>query len=160
MTILQIMGTGVVGAIVLGVVVLLITVNVQALEHKLWPRGLRWFPGAWLGLFEALHRGALRVFWPEKLAGFKTRALLRLEEYDAQWRCWAGVSADGPPVWKPWNAGRPDVGRWTPRERDLCPCGYGSECGLWCGLGHADGRCPAHNPEPAVVPSPGVVMER
>lgn len=120
------------------------------MERALWPRGLRWFPVLWLALGERLHRLALAVFWPEKLPAFKGHRLLRLESYDQQWRLWNDCAgADGPPVWEPWNAARPDDGRWVPRERSkpLCPCGYdsGSECVAWCGSGHATGACPEHD---------------
>lgn len=131
-----------VGPVVLALLGLLVQANVEALEHKLWPRGLRWFPGAWLGLTEALHRGALRVFWPEKRAVYKSRAVLRLENLDSQWRTWTGTSEGGIPEWR----AQPGTvyGRWAPRARSLCLCGYGDECGIWCGGGHANGRCPEH----------------
>lgn len=124
---------------------------VESVEHKLWPRGLRWFPGLWLDTAESLYRTVLKVFWPEKLPLYRGRALLRLESYDQQWRLWAGTSDGGVPEWAPWP-GATD-GRWEPRAalREPCPCGYGTECAIWCGSGHEDGGCPVHNPEPSGV---------
>lgn len=29
---------------------------------------------------------------------------------------------------------------WVAAE-DVCPCGYVTECGVWCGPGHMNGRC-------------------
>lgn len=90
---------------------------VEAGEHKLWPRGLRWFPVWWINRSEQLHRLGLRIFWPEKLPAYKGHRLLRLEDYDQQWRTWNGCAGiTGPPVWKPWNEKSSDHGRWVPRN--------------------------------------------
>lgn len=125
------------GPVMLGLLGFWAHVHVEALEHKMWPRGLRWFPDAWFGLTGSLYRGVLRVFWPEKRALYKSRAVLRLESYDQQWRLWAGTSEGGVPQWQ---AGPGALyGRWAPRPRPCCPCGYGTECAIWCGSGHADG---------------------
>lgn len=134
------------GLLLSGMFVWTLTVFIEHLEDKLWPRGLRWFPGLWLDCGEALHRAVLRVFWPEKLPAFKGRAVLRLENYDAQWRTWVGISDSNLPEWRPWNGHRTD-GRWEPRQvlRSPCPCGYFDECAVHCGTGHADGRCPVHD---------------
>lgn len=137
---------GTAGVLLSGMLIWILTCFIEQLEDKLWPRGLRWFPGLWLDCGEALHRTMLRIFWPEKLPAYKGRALLRLENYDAQWRTWIGVSDGGVPEWMPWPGHRTG-GRWGPRRvlRDRCPCGYFDECSVHCGAGHADGRCPAHD---------------
>lgn len=129
-------GSGLIGA---GVLAFIVQTLLEGSEHKLWPRGLRWFPDLWLDTGERLHRALLRLFWPEKRALYRGRRALRLESYDQQWRLWEGVSEGGIPRWAPWT-GSTD-GRWEPREkaRELCPCGYGDECAVWCGDGHADG---------------------
>lgn len=120
----------------LGAMALMIHWIVEDAEDKLWPRGLRWFPGWWLDTAEGLHRSVLRIFWPEKRAALKSRRLLRLEAWDAEWRTWNDCPGSvGIPVWKPWNEAHPDSGRWVPRERlRLCPCGSG----------HINGGCPEH----------------
>lgn len=53
---------------------------------------------------------------------------------------------------------------WLPDE-DLCPCGYGDECAVWCGNGHVDvygqpAACPTkHNAssDPCVCYEPQVI---
>jgi hypothetical protein len=108
---------------------------------KLWPRGLRWFPGAVLNGTDLVHGLMLRIFWPEKAASFRPVRVLRLESLDMQWRMWTGVSDGGVPVWRE----RP--GCWEPRTAPVrpCPCGYGTECAVWCGDGHTTGLCPVHD---------------
>lgn len=98
----------------LGVLALIIHVFTEGAEDKLWPRGLRWFPGLWLDNGERLHRLMLKIFWPEKLPAFKGRRLLHLEAYDQEWRTWSGIGAGGIPEWQPWP-GRLEGGRWAPR---------------------------------------------
>lgn len=139
------------GLIGTGLLAFLVQGAVEETEDKLWPRGLRWFPGLWLDTGERLHRVVLRLFWPEKRALYRGRRMLRLEGYDQQWRTWEGVSEGGIPRWIPWTRGTD--GRWEPREkaRELCPCGYGDECAVWCGSGHVNDGCPEHNPEPTGV---------
>lgn len=137
----------VLGPLGLGLLALIVHVFVEGVEDRLWPRGLRWFPSAWLGASEGLYKTVLRLFWPEKRWAFKGRTLLRLENYDSQWRTWAGTSDLGVPEWRPYP-GRND-GRWTPRakSRPVCPCGYADECAVHCGSGHANGSCPEHEGE-------------
>jgi hypothetical protein len=141
-------GLGALGLVVHGIV--------ETARNSLWPRGLRWFPGAWLGASARLHRLVLRAFWPEKVSSFKSLALLDLESLDQQWRTWNGCTgSDGVPLWVP-EPGR-TTGHWVPRQKPkpLCPCGYGDECGVHCGSGHTTGACEAevhrccHGQEPA-----------
>lgn len=134
-----------------GVVIFCVTALVDEAENRLWPRGLRWFPGLWLDTGEVLHRLVLRIFWPEKRYAFKGRRVLRLEGWDSEWRTWCGTSAGGIPEWVPWQ--HQTGGHWSPRPdpRQLCPCGYGTECAIWCGPGHTGGGCPEHNPELTAV---------
>lgn len=45
-----------------------------------------------------------------------------------------------------------DVRVWAYLAQDgqiiyQCSCGYFRECGIWCGPGHLNGRCP---PKPAI----------
>jgi hypothetical protein len=103
----------------LGILGLFVHVLVDETQDKLWPRGLRWFPGLWLDLGEALHRLVLRIFWPEKLRTFKGRKILRLESYDSQWRTWYGMKerTGEPPRWAPYP-GLTDQGRWEPYSED------------------------------------------
>lgn len=150
----------VMGPVLTGLAVFLVHLLVDGTEDKLWPRGLRWFPGLWLDTGEALHRTALRIFWPERRYAFKGRKVLRLEALDRDWRCWAGSSEGGIPAWDP-DAFR-GRGAWRPRVRppQLCPCGYADECVIWCGSSRLNGVCPTHSPEPTVLPRPGVRYER
>lgn len=136
----------VLGTVVPGALLPIMHWIIEDTADKLWPRGLRWFPGLWLDTEERLHRFVLRIFWPEKRVAFKGRRLLRLEAWDAEWRTWNDCSGSaGIPVWKPWREEHPDDGRWTPREQPrLCPCGYGDECAIWCGPSHINGGCPEH----------------
>ncbi len=97
--------------VLLGVVLLLIHINVEHALDALWPRGLRWFPGAWMGAAEGAHRLMLRIFWPERLPDFKSLEVLRLESHDQTWRLWAQVGAPEPPRWEE-RPGRP--GHWEP----------------------------------------------
>jgi len=30
----------------------------------------------------------------------------------------------------------------TPAQVPTCPCGYITECSIWCGEGHMNGQCP------------------
>lgn len=133
--------------VILGIAGFLVHALVDETEDKLWPRGLRWFPGAALDLGEALHKAMLRIFWPERRHAFRGRELLRLEALDRDWRTWARSSDGGIPRWDPdLFRGR---GSWRPRgpSRLTCPCGYADECAVHCGSGHANGMCPgAHGP--------------
>lgn len=112
------------GVIVMVIGAFLTQLVVGSTEHKLWPRGLRWFPGWWLDRMESLHRLFLRMFWPEKLAVHKGRKVIRLESYDTQWKLWAGISDGNIPEWVTWGNGD---GRWEPRpsvpEPDSEPTG-------------------------------------
>ncbi len=144
--------------VVVFITLLMIDLIVDGSEHALWPRGLRWLPLVWNAVKERLHRAALRVLWPERLAAFKSDRVLRLEELDRSWRLWADVGVKAghgePPRWVPARNGREEFGRWEPYSETkhapaVCPCGYGEECAVWCGLGHGRGDCPAHS-------SPGV----
>jgi hypothetical protein len=131
------------GAAVFGwaLVWLMVHSFVEQTADKLWPRGLRWFPGAVLDGTDRAHGLMLRIFWPEKAVTFRPLKVLKLETLDTQWRLWAGVSDGGVPVWRE----RP--GCWEPRETPVraCPCGYGHECAIWCGDGHTTGLCIAHD---------------
>lgn len=138
-------------------------------RHALWPRGLRWFPRTYLGAGERLHRRTVKIFWPERTV--KTHRLIELEIANDLWNAWAGTDV---PVWHPSPDGQ--WGRWEPRRAENvhvpdytlpehllakpCPCGYRRECAVHCGSGHADGGCPAHNPEPTAVAKPGTLLER
>lgn len=132
------------GPIGLGVVALIVHVFVEGARHRLWPRGLRWFPGAWLGTAHALHWGMLRVFWPENLPRYRSLKTLELESLDTQWRLWQGISDRGVPQWKP-GTGRD--GRWEPRPVPEETCS--------CGRGHENGSCPEDRPA-----GPGVLYDR
>lgn len=136
-------GAGLIG---FAVAAFIITALVDETEDRLWPRGLRWFPGLWLDAGEALHRLVLRIFWPEKRYAFKGRKVLRLEGWDSEWRTWCGTSAGGVPEWTP--GPHRTGGHWSPRvePRYTCPCGYADECGMHCGDGHVNGQCAVHHP--------------
>lgn len=123
-------------------------------RHSLWPRGLRWFPGFYLGACERLHRRVVKIFWPERTV--KPHRLIELEVANDMWTTWSGT---GVPVWKPTPDGR--WGSWQPRharteeaEAALPDMTLPEE---WltpscpCGSGHADGGCPAPNFEPTAV---------
>lgn len=105
----QIVGLSVCGSVMAVLVGFLIDTIVDGSEHALWPRGLRWFPLAWNAVKERLHRAALRVLWPEKLATYRSTRVLRLEELDRSWRLWADVGVKA-------------VGSPTPRTSTLRPC--------------------------------------
>ena len=146
------------GPLVLGMCAWVGHAMVESTEDKLWPRGLRWFPGAVLDAGEALNKLMLRIFWPERRYAFKGREVLRLEALDRDWRTWAGSSEGGVPVWDSGMfRGR---GAWRPRTalRNLCPCGYADECSIHCGSGHVNGACPVH--DVLEIPKPGVRYER
>lgn len=147
----EILATAVVALTALAVVLFMIDVMTEGLRaDALWPRGLRWFPGVWDGMKDAVHRSVLRVFWPERAHRFKPYRMLVLEALDRDWRTWARTSDGGIPEWMPGH-GRTG-GRWAPRRdpKSLCPCGYGAECAVWCGAGHSDGSCDLHRSKPGV----------
>lgn len=121
---------------------MILHVWVDDTQNVLWPRGLRWFPSAWERLEDRLDR--IRwALWPEDRELFPVpRRTRHLEELDERFRYHARLHG----VWPEWT-GRDDLhGYWRGsygREIGTCPCGYVSECGIWCGDGHETGACPA-----------------
>lgn len=58
---------------------------------------------------------------------------IRLLEIEAD--KWTTIRlSGGDPVWH-------EIHGWVDAA-DVCPCGYVTECAVWCGPGHENGRCP------------------
>jgi hypothetical protein len=141
----QVLGIALISGLVLTILCAMIYTPVEQNQHLLWPRGLRWFTPVFLGLGYALHRTLVRIFWPERTWELKSPAVRRLERVDAEWRQASLSSVGYVPQWHAWPSGR--GGAWKVRraERAACPCGFYSECAVWCGAGHTDGRCAEHD---------------
>lgn len=146
----MIMNAGAIAGLTVGVVLglpllgLIIHKWMDETAHCLWPRGLRWFPRAWDRIEDATERVAW-VLWPENRELFPVpRRTARLEQLDGLFRYHYGLHQ----VWPEWN-GRDDLhGQWISYGREIatCSCGHVNECKIWCGDGHATGRCPDDHP--------------
>jgi hypothetical protein len=85
------------------------------LEGKLWPRGLRWLPEAYLTAWEGGKRALVRLLWPEKLWDHPDRRTQYLESLDRQWRSARVLQPAEVPEWRPWANGR--GGAWHLRRQ-------------------------------------------
>lgn len=114
-------------------------------QHLLWPRGTRWFVPAFLAVSYRLRRTGRRILWPETAWELMSPRTRYLEQLDLQWRNATLLWPQNGPVWHAWPNGRGGEWRRPEPEKRRCACGYADECGIWCGAGHLDGRCPAHD---------------
>jgi hypothetical protein len=102
-----------------------------------WDRIFEVFAEIWNGFMNgvcaitgSLHRALRRCLPTRKRADDGTIQMLEIQS--AQWTHIR--MSGGEPVWH-------EMHGWVALV-DICPCGYVTECGVWCGPGHENGRCP------------------
>lgn len=97
-----------------GIIDVMVKEMTEAARGKLWPRGLRWFPGVYLGLCRAVHHGCVRLLWPERRWELASARTEQLERWDREWARTLSWSPGEVPEWRPWPDGR--GGSWQLRS--------------------------------------------